>query len=65
MSDAQRSKATSAGRIAKDNAGFSWDTVRTAVDLLDRTSIGSYYSFRRQKNLTGTTVFQDVNAPVL
>ena len=65
MSDTQRSNATSARRIVQDNAEFSWDMVRIRVDLSNRTSTESYYSFRLQKNLTGTNVFQDVSAPVL
>ena len=67
MSDTQRSNAASARKIAQDhNAEFSWDMVRHGirVDLLNRTSTGSYYSLRLQKNLTGTNVFQDVSAPV-
>ena len=33
MSDAQQSKAATS--IAQDNAEFSWDMVRTQVDLLE------------------------------
>ena len=63
--DVQRSKATSARSIAQDNAVFSWDLVRFRVDLFNCTLTGTYYSFRPQKNFTGTNVFQDVSAPVL
>ena len=68
MFDAQWSKtaSSSARSIAQDKTEFSWDTVRIRVDLLDYTcNHRSYYSFRLQKNFTGTNVFQNGNAPVL
>ena len=37
-SDAQRSKAASARSIAQDDAEFSWDMVRTPIDLFNCTS---------------------------
>ena len=64
-SDVHRSKAASARSIVQDNAEFFWDLARNRVDLFNYTSTESYYSFRPQKNLTGTNVFQDVSAPVL
>ena len=68
MSDDYWQQSKAASSIAQDNAKFSWDMVRYSCRLVQTVqlySTESYYSFRLPKNLAGTNVFQDVNAPVL